>query len=132
MKSKLKLTPREEEVMEVFWREKRPLTTVDILEIAVDRTWKDRYLHRMITSILDKGLIQICGAVQYGKQYARQFEVTMDKEQYMAKVLSGGGLTPASFAKVTAAMAEEVKADDKEDAELMEELEAIINKLKEK
>lgn len=123
------LTGSEEELMELFWSRKEALTSVEILEVAVNHSWNSSYLHIMLRSLLKKGMIEVCGTVQYGTQYARQFVPLMTKEEYAAKIVMSKGLDKSSVAKVAVAMVKEVAGDGKEG--LIDELEKIIEELKE-
>ena len=124
------LTGSEEELMELFWNRKEPMTSVEILKVDTDHSWNDSYIHIMIRSLLKKGMIEVCGVVQYGTQYARQFVPSMAKEEYAAKLIISKGLGKGSMAKVAAAMVKEADGEIKSD--VIEELEKIIEELKEK
>lgn len=122
------LTGSEEELMELFWGSKDPLTSVEILKVATNPSWNNGYLHNLLRSLLKKEMIEVCGTVQYGSQYARQFVPSMTKEEYAAKIIMRKGLDNRSVAKVAVAMAKEANGDEED---LIEELEKIIEELKE-
>ncbi len=122
------LTKSEEELMELFWERKEALTSVEILKTAVNHSWNSSYLHIMLRSLLKKGMIEVCGTVQYGTQYAREFVPLMTKEEYAAKIVMSKGLDKASIAKVATAMVKEVEGETK--SCLIEELEKIIEELR--
>lgn len=119
------LTKSEEDLMGIFWEEKKPLTSVEILNIASDRSWNGNYLHMMLRSLQKKGLLEACGTVRYGTQYARKFIPLLTKEEYAAKIIVSTGIKSSSIAQVTVALAKEI--GDKE--ELIEQLEEIIQEL---
>ena len=123
------LTRSEEELMELFWNRSEPLTSVEILNIDVNRSWNDSYIHIMLRSLLKKGTIKVCGTVQYGTQYARQFIPIMTKEEYTAKIIISKGLEKKSIAKVTLAMVKETSG--KGEIDVIKQLEEIIDELKE-
>lgn len=122
------LTKSEEELMKIFWEKKEALTSVDILEISVDRSWNGNYIHMMLRSLMKKGMIEICGTVQYGTQYARQFTPIITKEQYAAKLVMSKGIEKNAIAAVTVAMVNEVSEADEEG--LVKQLEEIVQELK--
>lgn len=122
------LTGSEEELMELFWSRKEALTSVEILKIATSHSWSDGYLHIMLRSLLKKGMIKVCGTVQYGTQYARQFVSIITREEYAAKVVMSKGLDKSSVAKVAVAMVKEMEGESGED--LIQQLEQIIEELK--
>lgn len=124
------LTGSEEDLMEMFWASKEPLTSVEILNISEGRSWNGNYVHIMLRSLLKKGMIKVCGTVQSGKQYARQFVPAVTKEQYAAKLVMSKGLGRNSIAAVTVAMVNEMNEETGE--ELVKQLEEIIEELKNK
>lgn len=124
------LTNSEEDLMELFWEKKEPLTSVDISEFSADRSWNGNYIHMMLRSLLKKGMIEVCGTVQCGTQYARQFVPIVTKEQYTAKLVMSKGIEKNSIAAVTVAMVNEVNKADEEG--LVKQLEEIIQELKNK
>jgi len=123
------LTTREEELMEMLWESDKPLTSVEMLELSDGHSWKDNYLHIMLRSLLKKEAIRVCGTVQYGTQYARQFEPAITREEYAAKLIAGKGLASNSIAKVAAALAKETEVKDTD--KLIKDLEDFIDNLKE-
>ena len=132
-----RLTVAEEELMNLIWDRGQSLTSVDILELADGRSWSGNYVHKMLRKLQDEGYIRVCGTVQYGTQYARQFEAVISKEAYTANLLKRQGVTARSFAKVALAFVsdEEEKDDAKKgegQKELIKELEDMIKQLKSK
>ncbi len=125
---KYHLTKKEEELLELFWKQKKPLTSVEILAIKENRTWKDNYLQIMLRSLLKKGMLHICGVVQYGNQYARQFEPTLTKEECVAAAMAEKGVEKTELVKVMVAMAQEDENTDKE--KLIEQLEELVKELR--
>lgn len=124
-----RLTTKEEELMNLLWIQDKPMTSVEILEIADTHSWSDNYLPIMLKSLLKKGAIEVCGYVQCGTQYARQFRYAITKEEYVARLAVGRGLRTNSIPKVAVAMVEEL-GEDKDD--VIRELEEIIKELREK
>lgn len=124
-----RLTTKEEELMNLLWVLDRPMTSVEILEIADTHSWSDNYLPIMLKSLLKKGAIEVCGYTQCGTQYARQFRYAITKEEYVARLAVGRGLKTNSIPKVAVAMVEEL-GEDKND--VIRELEEIIKELREK
>ena len=122
------LTNSEEDLMEIFWEKKEPLTSVEILELSAERSWNGNYIHKMLRSLLKKDMIKICGTVQCGTQYARQFIPAVTKEEYAAKLVMSKGLEKSAIAAVTVAMVHEMDGADGED--VVKQLEDIIEELK--
>lgn len=122
------LTNSEEDLMEIFWEKKEPLTSVEILELSAERSWNGNYIHKMLRSLLKKDMIKICGTVQCGTQYARQFIPAVTKEEYTAKLVMSKGIEKSAIAAVTVAMVHEMDGADGED--VVKQLEDIIEELK--
>ena len=122
------LTNSEEDLMEIFWEKKEPLTSVEILELSAERSWNGNYIHKMLRSLLKKDMIKICGTVQCGTQYARQFIPAVTKEEYAAKLVMSKGIEKSAIAAVTVAMVHEMDGADGED--VVKQLEEIIEELK--
>ena len=122
------LTNSEEDLMEIFWEKKEPLTSVEILELSAERSWNGNYIHKMLRSLLKKDMIKICGTVQCGTQYARQFIPAVTKEEYAAKLGMSKGIEKSAIAAVTVAMVHEMDGADGED--VVKQLEDIIEELK--
>ena len=120
------LTEIEEEIMELFWASDKPLTSVEISKASAGRSWNGNYVHKMLRSLLKKGLLEVCGTLQYGTQYARQFQPTLTKESYAAQVVLAKGRNKDFVAKVAVALAQESSNQD----ELIEKLEEIIEQLR--
>ena len=125
---KYHLTDKEVELMELLWKQDKPLTSVEILAIPDEHSWSDNYLPIMLNSLLDKNAIEVCGYVRCGTQYARQFKYSITREEYVALFAVGRGLDAQSIPKVAVAMVTELQ-EDKDD--IIRELEGIIEKLKE-
>ena len=121
------LTKSEEDLMDIFWNHNAPLTSVEILEMTKDRSWNGNYLHVMLRSLQKKGMIRVCGTVQYGNQYARQFEAAVTKTEYGAELILSKGLA-GSISQVAVALVEKSEIEDKE--EVISQLQEIIDRLK--
>lgn len=123
----MEFTKREEELMNYLWIQGKPMTSNDILSSCINRTWKDKYLPVMLRSLESKKAIEVCGAVQYGTQYARQFRPTLSKEEYYMQLAVSGGVDVLSFSKIAFNLASENSGEDKE--LLISELEEIIKEI---
>ena len=79
-----KLTNSESEMMEVLWKASRPLTSSKIVALSEGQTWKPSYVHILINSLLKKEMIEVAGFEQSTKNYARTFQPTMSRDEYIA------------------------------------------------
>ena len=88
----MELTKSELEVMNVFWREKGPLSKNDVIERAGKKSWKDSSIHILLNGLLKKGAIYEAGFRRSGKIYGRLFAPKISGEEYYADaVFSSGG-----------------------------------------
>lgn len=126
MIEKYHLSFREEELMDMLWSIGRPMITGEMISVKWDRSWKDSYLNVMIRSLLKKELIRVAGIKQNANIYARQFEPTLTREEYTAKMISSK-IKGRQIPGVMLALAKEEDID----AELIEKLESIIKEMEE-
>lgn len=132
-KKTFELTKGEERIMEFFWDSQSPLTSMDISSMTDE--FNDSYIHRLLTSLLKKEMLEVNGIEKSGKQYARKFVPTMTREEYGAMVMKGLGIKDEkALAKVAAALFKKPEGTDgKEETdpkELIKELENIVEQLK--
>lgn len=127
MGKNIQFTKREEELMNFLWSYGKPATSNEMLENCQNRTWSESYLHVMLRSLEKKGAIRLCGFVQYGTQYARQFECAITKEEYYVQLALDRGVNKGIFAQIAVAMSAKVNPKDKD--ELIHTLEDIIEEL---
>ncbi len=78
-----RLTKSENEIMDLLWREGRPLSRSEIIELTPERSWKPTSIHILLNSMLDKGAICVAGFVQSTKNYARTFTPTLTADEYV-------------------------------------------------
>ncbi len=121
------LTKSEVEIMEVLWKEGRPLTSSDIINLSENRTWKKSYVHLLLNSLLSKDMIAVVGFVKTTKNYARTFDVKISKEEYSVNQFTNmRSFKETDIPKIVAALIDKTDND-----EIFNELEAMIEKRKE-
>jgi len=106
------LTKSEKVVMEILWSSERPMTSVELMEMTQDHSWESGYMHKMLRTLLKGEVINVCGMVQYGKQYARQFVPMITREEYAVKLVLSTGIKGTSIRKVAAALAKEAEKSE--------------------
>lgn len=120
------LTKSEEQIVELLWNFDEPLTSSEIIKNSVDKTWKDSYVHLLINSLMEKGIIEVAGFKKATKNYARTFKPTMSREEYwFLNLTKSKNFTPSQlpmFFKSFLANTNELQ--------LLNEFEAIIRKRK--
>lgn len=124
------LSNTEEQLMNIFWKAKTPLTSAQLGRLASDTNWSSNYILKMLQSLQKKGFVTVCGMVQEGSHYSRQFVPCFDKEQYISDLLENQGVTTASFAKIAVAFvkkaAKKKEHVSEQDIALVQELEKMI------
>lgn len=84
------LTKKELEMMDVLWGSETALTASEILKASTDKTWKDKSLHILINSLLQKNLIVVDGFKRMEKVYARSFIPAISQTDYIWIHLTSG------------------------------------------
>jgi len=93
------LTKNELSIMEVLWRESRPLLGAEIVELSENKSWKSSSLHILLNSMLDKGAIVVDGFAKKGKHYSRSFSPTISHADYLGHFISHSFLSNDFIAK---------------------------------
>lgn len=76
------LTASELEVMTVLWGAPRPLSKTEILERTIHQSFKDRSIHSILNSLMDKGYIEVDGLMRTTKNFARTFSYKVSRTEY--------------------------------------------------
>ena len=87
----MELTKSELEIMNVIWGAGKPLTRGEILELSVDKNWKDNSIHILLNRLLAKGALSEGGFARSGKSYGRLYEATLTGVEYYAQNVFYGG-----------------------------------------
>lgn len=133
MKNNKLMTPREEDLMNVFWNQKEPMAITDIIELLDKEQWNQVTLFRIVKKLLDKGYLEIYGFKKNNTQYARKFIPSLTKEEYAAVLLSERGIESNSLANIALAMLggnKRKEVCEEEKNYLIHELENIIKQIK--
>ena len=111
------LTKNEIEIMDVLWREKRPLARGEILKLSDDKTWMDSSVHILLNSMLKKGAIREAGFIKCGKTCGRVYEAALSCEEYYVSTFDSTRQKP-DFTKLMSAYIEKNGMDAETAAEL--------------
>ena len=87
----MELTKSELEIMNVIWAAGRPLTRGEILDLSVDKNWKDNSIHILLNRLLAKGALAESGFARSGKSYGRLYEAKLTGKDYYAENVFYGG-----------------------------------------
>lgn len=119
------LTKNEIEIMDVLWKEKRPLSRGELLSLSEGKTWMDSSIHILLNSMLKKGAIFEAGFVKCGKTCGRVYDAKITCEEYYASTIDSTKCKP-SFPKLISALIEKEGID----AETIAQIEEVLNKEK--
>lgn len=104
-----KLTKSENEIMDLMWKEGRPLSRSEIIELTPDRSWKPASIHILLNSMLEKKAIEVAGFVQSTKNYARTFVPSVTADGYaIMQVKSSPVFCQDSIPSLVSALLEDV------------------------
>lgn len=131
-KPAITLTPNELEIMELMWRENRPLSRTDIIELSPDRSWKASSIHILLNKMLDKDAIKVDGFVRTGKNYGRTYSPALSNVDYLLMTIKGSSLYQNSRKEATIAVISSLINDKDITAQDIREIEAVIESKKSK
>lgn len=71
-------------IMELLWKENRPLSRAEILKGTPGRNWNPASVHLILNSMLSKNLIKI---TDESKTYGRTYESIVSEEEYVRQLV---------------------------------------------
>ena len=89
------LTKNELEIMDVLWKEGRPLSRGEILSLSGEKSWMDSSVHILLNSMLKKGAIREAGFMKCGKTCGRIYEAALSCAQYHVSTLESTVAVPS-------------------------------------
>lgn len=117
-----KLTKSENEIMDLMWKENRPLSRSEIIELTPDRTWKPASIHILLNSMLEKKAIEVAGFVQSTKNYARTFVPSVSSDAYaIMQIKSSPVFSQDSIPRLVSSL-----LDDVDDKGILDNLEEMV------
>lgn len=113
MNQYFRLTKSEHEIMDLLWREARPLSRSEIIELTPERSWKPASIHILLNSMLDKGAISVAGFVQSTKNFARTFTPTLTADEYaVLQFKHSSAFNEQSVPRLVSALVEDIQDRD--------------------
>ncbi len=82
MDNKFDLSDKEEQILETMWKEGRPLTRSEIINLTENRRWKESSIHVFLNRLLNKGAIRVYDIVKTSTNFGRTYEPTFSVEEY--------------------------------------------------
>lgn len=127
------LNKREEELMNLLWGIKKPLTTSEMAKQLESEGWTNITLCRTVQSLSDDGYLEVAGLEKTVKTYARRLTPSLTKEEYYSSVLINRGINENSLADLTAALiGASRKTQGEKDAQVIAKLEEVIASIRDK
>lgn len=121
-----RLTKSENEIMDLLWKEGRPLSRSEIIDLTPNRSWKPASIHILLNSMLEKGAIQVAGFVQSTKNYARTFTTTLTADEYaVLQFKHSSAFNDQSVIHLVSAL-----VDDIQDQDTLDQLGTVLEKRK--
>ena len=121
-----RLTKSESEIMDLMWKEGRPLSRSEIIDLTPDRRWKPASIHILLNSMLDKGAIEVAGFIQSTKNYARTFTPTLTADEYAILQLKHS----STFSEQSAFRLISALVEDIDDQKLLDQLAQLLDQRK--
>lgn len=117
-----RLTKSENEIMELMWKEGRPLSRSEIIDLTPERTWKPSSIHILLNSMLEKNAIEVAGFIQSTKNYARTFSPCVSANAYaIMQIKSSPVFSQNSVPSLVSSLTEDVT-----DPRILDQLQDII------
>lgn len=82
----MKITRKEQEILEVFWEEGKALSVKDV--INSNPALNKNTVAALVKKLNDKGYLQVDSIQKVAKTFAQYYVPTISKEEYIAKELS--------------------------------------------
>ena len=112
--------------MDLLWREARPLSRSEIIDLTPERSWKPASIHILLNSMLEKGAIGVAGFVQSTKNYARTFTPTLTADEYaVMQFKHSSAFNEQSVIHLVSALVEDIQ-----DQDTLDQLVQILEKRK--
>lgn len=132
LNDKFDLSDKEEQILETMWREDRPLTRSEIINLTENRRWKESSIHVFLNRLLKKETIRVCDIVKTSTNYGRTYEPTFSQEEYdMARLKNNFENVDPESSTISNFLSFIVKSK-KIDKKNVKELEDIIENYKDK
>ena len=81
------LSQNEFKIMQLLWKENRPLSRPEIIELLPDREWNPNSIHLILNNMIEKGVIRVEGMTRCGRGYGRTYASTMTNLEYAVALL---------------------------------------------
>ncbi len=119
------LSQNEFKIMELLWRENRPLSRPEIIDLIPNRDWNPNSIHLILNNMIEKGVICVDGMTRCGRGYGRTYAATMSNLEYAVALLRE--VTPDLNADQRVSGVLPILLQDGVSKETMESLKLLLN-----
>ena len=77
------LSPKEYEIMTIFWSIDKPLTVSEVLQHRKEGTWSANSIHPLLNKLLENGYIGVFGSQKVAKVKTRLYEEKINNYCYV-------------------------------------------------
>lgn len=81
------LSPNEFKIMQLLWKENRPLSRPEIIALVPDRDWNPNSIHLILNNMIEKGVIRVDGMTRCGRGYGRTYAASLSNLEYAVQLL---------------------------------------------
>ena len=81
------LSPNEFKIMQLLWKEERPLSRPEINDMIPDRDWNPNSIHLILNNMIEKGVLRVEGMKRCGRGYGRTYAAAMTNLEYAVTLL---------------------------------------------
>ena len=76
------LSQNEFKIMQLLWRENRPLSRPEIISMTPDREWNPNSIHLILNNMIEKGAVAVDGLARCGRGYGRTYIARISNLEY--------------------------------------------------
>ena len=117
------LSPKEYEIMTIFWSIDKPLTVSEVLQHRKEGTWSANSIH----PLLENGYIGVCGSQKVAKVNSRLYEAKISLSDYVTNQVSEVFDNETNKFNVSSFLSGLLGGDKENDKEIISELEKWLD-----
>lgn len=123
------VSKNEYNVLLAIWNAGRPLTAAEIVSSVEDKSFKERTIHSLLNSLLDKGLIYVDGQKLSSRIYSRCFNTSISFEEYHSDLIKKSALYRKDKGDVLSGVFAAL-IDENVNADTLDRLDALLEERK--
>ena len=124
------ISNNEYNVLLTIWKAGQALSAQEIVENMEDKTFKDRTIHSILNTMLEKGLIYVDGQRLSSRIYCRLFNTSLSFEQFQSQQIMDSPVYRKDKAQVLPGILSALVEDADIGADTLDQLEALLEERK--